>query len=61
MPLHELRGLRPEQMRERGAAEMRAWEDVKEKGGIEYVKSRPTVLMFHANAGESISTLAKSS
>lgn len=51
VPLHELKGLQPAQMRERGEAEMRAWNEIKDDKGPEYAKTRPTILMFHANAG----------
>ncbi|WOO77310.1 Protein bem46 [Vanrija pseudolonga] len=52
VPLESLRGLSAVQMRELGKGENEAWEEVKDtEDAIEYVKSRPTIVMFHANAG----------
>lgn len=50
--LSELRGLNAQQMREKGDAESKEWEQVKDTvAAMDYIRSRPTIVMFHANAG----------
>ncbi|BEI88559.1 uncharacterized protein CcaverHIS019_0112770 [Cutaneotrichosporon cavernicola] len=52
VPLHELRGLNSAQLKDRGESELAAWDQVKDSAdALEYARSRPTVVMFHANAG----------
>lgn len=52
VPLSDLRGLNQQQMREKGDAETEEWEKVKDTDAAkDYIKSRPTIVMFHANAG----------
>ncbi|GMK57417.1 hypothetical protein CspeluHIS016_0402510 [Cutaneotrichosporon spelunceum] len=52
VPLHELRGLSAAELTARGETELAAWDAVKRNpDAVEYARSRPTVLMFHANAG----------
>lgn len=39
-------------MREKGDAESKEWDKVKDTDAArDYIKSRPTIVMFHANAG----------
>ncbi|KLT44985.1 alpha/beta-hydrolase [Cutaneotrichosporon oleaginosum] len=50
--LHELRGLDSAKLKQRGMEEAAAWDAVKDTSeAVEYARSRPTVVMFHANAG----------
>lgn len=50
--LSELRGLTPTERKERAQYEMEAWaQEMGDEKAIEYSKSRPTVVIFHANAG----------
>lgn len=52
IPLSELKGLNAEQMRDKGALESKEWDAIKDTDAArEFVKSRPTIVMFHANAG----------
>lgn len=52
VPLHDLRGLNSTKLKERGLAEAAEWDAVKDSvDALEYARSRPTVVMFHANAG----------
>ncbi|WWC69226.1 uncharacterized protein I206_103163 [Kwoniella pini CBS 10737] len=48
----QLRHLTHKQREELGAKEMEKWlEEIGDEKSIEYAKSRPTVVIFHANAG----------
>lgn len=52
VPLSELRGLNAQQMREKGDSESKEWDLVKDTvAAKDFIKSRPTIVMFHANAG----------
>ncbi|OXG18939.1 BEM46 family protein [Cryptococcus neoformans Tu401-1] len=48
----ELRGLSLAERKERAQMEMEAWaQEMSDEKAIEYSKSRPTIVIFHANAG----------
>lgn len=54
----ELQRLSHEERRKRMDEEMEKWtEEMGKEDVLEYVKGRPTVVIFHANAGESASVL----
>ncbi|WVQ72842.1 hypothetical protein IAR50_002403 [Cryptococcus sp. DSM 104548] len=50
--MEEIRVLRKEDRRKRAEEEMEKWaEEMGDEKAISYAKSRPTVIIFHANAG----------
>ncbi|KAL7423268.1 bem46 protein, variant [Cryptotrichosporon argae] len=52
LALHTLRAMSGEQVRAEGERRIREWADELGRGdGVAYAKSRPTVVLFHANAG----------
>ncbi|WWC60875.1 uncharacterized protein I303_103451 [Kwoniella dejecticola CBS 10117] len=52
IPTDQLRHLTQKQREELGEREMEKWlEEIGDEKAIEYAKSRPTVVFFHANAG----------
>lgn len=51
--LHELQSLGTDERKARMKEEVDKWvEEMGNEDAVEYVKSRPTIVFFHANAGE---------
>ncbi|ORY31353.1 Alpha/Beta hydrolase protein [Naematelia encephala] len=52
IPVGELQSMTSKERKERGEQAMHAWaEELASGDAVEYAKSRPTVVIFHANAG----------